>query len=292
MDPAIHDELETVYARLRDGGYLSALDALSRLLPSGDDRAVTRAIDIFLDEFFRHDHSESPLEAQILEKLLLLDRSGRIELDEERREEVVLRLVRMHDSEPDLAVSYARFLPDHPSCRTILEEAGPAASSRLSAAGASVAVHRIGSAGRDPEREPVTGRLDGLRSLYRSDLERRFHLAVMEVFPHFLAVPNVALQAIVHFESIRHRLTDSERAYFFKGMIDVVVFDPQRELHPNYLFELDSPYHDDPKARERDEMKNRIVEAAGARLYRLRPADRKAEPAVFVAALRRITRQD
>lgn len=288
MESAIQVELEEVYARLKAGGYLPALQALGRLLPSDDDRTVGRAVDVFLDEFFRHDHAGSPHEGQILEKLLLMDRSGRIDLDAARREDIVLRLVRMHEAEPVLAASYARFLPDHPLCRSILEASGPAETSRLSAAGAPVAVQRIG------RRPPVdeSDLPDGLRSLYRSDMERRFHRAVVEVFPHFLAVPNAALQTVVEFEFVRHRLTEAERAYFFRALVDVVVIDPQRDMRPVYLFELDSPFHDDPGTKERDDMKDRIVEAAGARLYRIRPADVRSGPAVFTAALRRITSQD
>lgn len=293
MESAIHVELEAIYTRLKDGGFLSALEALGRLLPSGEDRAVSRAVDTYLKEFFRHDHADSPHEAQILEKLLL-DRSERIELGDTRREEVILRLVRMHESEPELAASYARFQPDHPVCRNILEVAGPAASARVTAAGAPVSVERVGGSSKpSPDSvRPDEARPVALRSLYRSDLERRFHRAVVEVFPHFLAVPNAAVQAVVDFEAVKDHLTEQERTYFFRALIDVVVFDPQREMRPVYLFEVDSPYHDDADAKHRDEMKNRIIDLAGARLYRLRPADHRSDPAVFAAAIRRITREE
>ena len=288
MESAIHIELEQVYDRLKAGDYLAALDSLARLLPSDDDIAVSRAVHVFIDEFFRHRQDGSPHEAQILEKLLLLDQSDRVELTPERREEVVLRLVRMHEAEPDLAVSYARFMPEHPVCSSILENAGPAVSDRLTAAGAPVSIHRIGRGHHETEASWP----DGLRSLYRSEVERRFHRATVEVFPHFLSIPNVALQTVVDFEAVQERLTDMERSYFFRALIDVVVFDPLRDMRPVHLFELDSPFHDDPNARERDAMKNRIIEAAGAVLYRIRPADVRAEPAVFSAVLRRITRLD
>ena len=286
MEPAVQTRLEEVYAHLQSGGFLAALDLLGRLLPSSGDEAVTRAADVFLDEFFRTDHAGSPHEAQILEKLLLLDRAGRILLQESRREDVVLRLVRMHESEPDLALSFARFMPEHPVCRALIEDRGPAESSRLTAPGAPVAVHRVGS----NEDAAAADRRDGLRSLFRSEAERRFHRAVVEVFPHFLAVPNAALQALIEFEAVKDALTEEERAYFFRALVDVAVFDPNRDMRPVYLFELDSPFHDDPAAAARDAMKDRIVKAAGSRLYRIRPADARAEIQVFTATLRRITR--
>lgn len=290
MESAIQLEIEEVYARLKAGAFLPALEALGRLLPSDDDPAVGRAVGVFLDEFFRGEHSGSPHEAQVLEKLLLLDRSDRIDLVLEQRQDVVLRLVRMHESEPELAVSYARFLPDHPLCRSLIDEAGPARVDRMTAAGAPVAVHRVGVPERPPDAAQVDGPPDALRSLYRSDIERRFHHAAVEVFPHYLVVPNVALHSVVDFEAIRHRLSEDERTYFFRALVDVVVFDPVRDLRPVYLFELDSPFHDDTDAERRDAMKDRIVEAAGASLYRIRPSDARVDRAVFKAAIRRITR--
>ena len=95
-------------------------------------------------------------------------------------------------------------------------------------------------------------------------------MAVRDVFPMFMAYPNVALSTLIDFDKIQSVLSSDERNYFFTAVVDCVVFDQHKEYTPIYFFELDSSTHDNESQRKRDKMKDNILAAAGQRLYRIR----------------------
>ncbi|MEA1989458.1 MAG: DUF2726 domain-containing protein [Pseudomonadota bacterium] len=107
--------------------------------------------------------------------------------------------------------------------------------------------------------------------LFKSAQERNFFKALQSVYPTYLPYPNVALNSVVDFEQIKEKLTYEEREYFFKALIDFVVFHPGENYIPLYFFELDSSFHDTKEAKARDDMKNSICKAASVNLIRLRP---------------------
>lgn len=114
---------------------------------------------------------------------------------------------------------------------------------------------------------------DGIRKtikLFKSPQEQFFFEAIREAFPTYHPYPNVALSSIINFSLIKAQLTQEERDYFFKAIIDSVVFDSSNEYEPKFFFELDSKYHDNEKARANDKMKDRIFEVANAKLIRIR----------------------
>ncbi|MBO1923281.1 DUF2726 domain-containing protein [Thiomicrorhabdus sp. 6S3-12] len=106
--------------------------------------------------------------------------------------------------------------------------------------------------------------------LFKSQQEKNFFQAVKNVFPSFFPYPNVALNAILDFNLIKNELSLNEREYFFRGMVDCVIFDPAKEYFPIKFFELDSVFHDNEKAKERDEMKDSIFRKSNVKLYRIR----------------------
>jgi hypothetical protein len=80
----------------------------------------------------------------------------------------------------------------------------------------------------------------------------------------------VALSNIFDKESIFKSLTPEQRDYYFKGVVDFVVYDPADAHKPKYFFEVDSFYHDQQDAIIRDRKKNGIFDAASIKLYRIR----------------------
>ena len=123
-------------------------------------------------------------------------------------------------------------------------------------------------------------------SLFKSDQEATFFHAVRIVFQTYTPYPNVALSSLIDFEAIRHRLSSEERDYFFKSIVDCVLFDPHDDYRPVYFFELDSGHHDAPDQQAKDACKDRIVAAAGHRLYRIRPQVHPVTTDDFMATLR------
>lgn len=106
--------------------------------------------------------------------------------------------------------------------------------------------------------------------LFKSKQEENFFHALRDAFPHYLPYPNVAMSCVVDLNAIREELTASERDYFFKAVIDFVLYDPLSGHEPLHFFELDSQYHDSEKARINDNLKNSIFNAAGIKLIRIR----------------------
>jgi hypothetical protein len=106
--------------------------------------------------------------------------------------------------------------------------------------------------------------------LFKSPQEQIFFNALREAFPHYLPYPNVAMSCVVDLNAIRESLSYEEKEYFFKAVIDFVLYDPMSGHEPLHFFELDSKFHDSEKAKRNDTLKNAIFSAAGIKLIRIR----------------------
>ncbi len=122
-------------------------------------------------------------------------------------------------------------------------------------------------------------------SLFKSKQEEQFFYAVRQVFPSFAVHPNVALSALVDFQAIQGRLSGEEAAYFFRAVVDCVVFDQHKRYVPVYFFELDSVYHEQADQQHRDHMKDRIISLAGKTVQRIRVDDNPSVDA-YIRVLR------
>jgi hypothetical protein len=116
----------------------------------------------------------------------------------------------------------------------------------------------------------VTPRLDWLAPLFKSSQELEFYQALKGLYPNYFIYPNVALSNIFNFDSIGEVISSKQQDYFFKAVIDFVVYDPTDFHVPKYFFEVDSHYHDNPKAKIKDQMKNDIFLSANIPLHRIR----------------------
>jgi hypothetical protein len=105
--------------------------------------------------------------------------------------------------------------------------------------------------------------------LFKSKQESEFFKAVVACFPNYQTYPNVAVSCLVDFDSIKSEITGQQRDYFFKSIVDCVVFDV-RTYMPKYFFEIDSVYHDAPAQKEKDATKDRFFSLCGEKLYRIR----------------------
>jgi len=106
--------------------------------------------------------------------------------------------------------------------------------------------------------------------LFKSRQEEHFFEAVRNVFPTYNPYPNVALSSILDFEAIKDQLTPRQREFFFRAVVDSVVFDARSSFKPKFFIELDSIHHDNARAVENDAMKDAIFKAANVQLIRVR----------------------
>ena len=113
-------------------------------------------------------------------------------------------------------------------------------------------------------------RRDFSTSLFKSKQEYVFYRAVREVFQTYMVFPNVAMNAVIDWNSIKSNLNKQENSYFFKGLIDCVVIDQENDYKPIKFIELDSIYHDNKKQIEKDKMKDKIIGCSGHKLFRIR----------------------
>jgi hypothetical protein len=109
-----------------------------------------------------------------------------------------------------------------------------------------------------------------LSPLFKSEQEHLFYKALQSVFPTFMIYPNVVISNIFDFGQIKDHLTNDQQTFYFKGVIDFVVYDADGLQDPLYFFELDSAFHDTEDAKRRDGLKDGIFAAANIPLHRIR----------------------
>lgn len=113
-------------------------------------------------------------------------------------------------------------------------------------------------------------------NLFKSKQEYEFFYAISDKYPNYFTYPNVALSCIINFDEIKNELDSNESNYFFKAIIDCVVFkSDNNNFEPMYFFELDSIFHDDEKQIKKDKIKDKILSLAGVNLFRIRAKSSK-----------------
>lgn len=184
-------------------------------------------------------------------------------------------LVRFFKIDYKKAADYAMHYPQHPECQAAIDRFKQAQEKFRTTSGARTTVVA--------PSKPLS---DATCSLFKSAQEQAFFGAVRDVFPSHLAYPNVALSTVIDWKLIESRLGKKEQGFFFRGIIDCVVFDQANNYRPVYFFEIDSDYHDRNDAIQRDQTKERIINAAGRTLIRIRPDRSPDKREAFVTAIR------
>ena len=272
---------ETIYQLLHEQQWAALLDVVHRHHDAiAADVLLTRAAETFVDTFFDHLAAADPASfAEALEKLFLLHVGTFYRLPEARFEQVVEALVTLHADRPEAALGYARYCPENAQCAEVLLQHAPWEPELVPHSQEAVLELAV---------SPPLSDTDATISLFKSQQEVEFFLAVREVFATYFAYPNVALSCLVDYERIQEQLTGEERQYFFRGVVDCVVFDQHDGYRPLFFFELDSALHDTDAQRAKDRHKERILALAGQRLHRIRKRVPDAGRPEFVALLKEL----
>lgn len=227
------------------------------------DPYIGRVTELFEMEFFGY-IAKLPANERLMK---MRDISLIVELDRNSFAEsfvnsvIDARLIALKESGDKSLANYASTYFDRPLAKRMLEEIRCQFPEQL--AEARQAATKIDVVSKK-ESEAKTIRL------FKSRQEENFYSALKESFPQYLIYPNVAVSCVIDLNRIRKDLTAAEIDYYFKSILDFVLFDPLNNYEPIYFFELDSKFHDSDSARRNDGMKNAICRAAGVKLVRLR----------------------
>jgi hypothetical protein len=239
------------------------LHAYYTVIPS--DSLLEPAFKIFeseliknFDEFKKDERFEKNLK-----NLYLIHSAKYYSFSDTTANKLIVELAKLYDKKGDIeqAYYYAAKFPQDSLCASIIE--------RYLQTLPKVVAHSQSQKIHVTENKNVSATNHTI-SLFKSQQEHDFFMAVRDVFPMYMVYPNVALSTLINFDEIQANLSSDEKNYFFTAVVDSVVFDQHKEYIPIYFFELDSSTHDNEGQRKRDKMKDNILATAGQRLYRIR----------------------
>ncbi len=251
------------------------------------DSIIQHAIETCETEFFKELETEDNKEMHInnLESFYVLHKERKHILSEEKFRVVVVELVKLwRNKDLKQAFSRAKHFPNDDFCQEVIKEYTDSIPKQV--------LHSQNQVIQVTENKNIS-ESDGRRTLFKSRQEREFFAAVREVFVMFTVYPNVSLSSILDFNSIKKFLSSSEKDFYFKGIVDCVVFDHHQELYePKFFYELDSIYHDTPEQQQKDKYKDNIFSAAGQKLFRIRRIGKNQNKGDFIELIRDITEKE
>ncbi len=237
---------EDIYQFLAKGEWASLLSFVWQnpsLIES--DPIIKHAVATCETEFFSNLERETDKEKLVntLETFHLLHTGRKYHLAEDKFRIVIVELVKLwRDKNLEQAYLRAKNFPDDELCRAIIKEYEDSLPKQV--------LHSQSRIIQVTENKNILN-ADGRRTLFKSKQEREFFDAVRDVFPMFTVYPNVALSSIIEFKLVKDNLSSAEKDYFFKSVIDCVVFEHHHELYqPKFFYELDSIYHDNPEQKQ------------------------------------------
>jgi hypothetical protein len=197
-----------------------------------------------------------------IEQFLLLHSAKCIELKAEQIEAIKIAIVNAKGNNVGYAYNYAKEYPENEICKIVIIEYEKLLPKKTD--------HSQINLVTVIENKSVEENNDFRKSLFNSNQEVEFYLALKRVFDTYQVYPNVALSSVLNFDLIKDRLTSSERDFFLKSSIDFAVLEPFRNYLPIYFFEVDSIWHDTEKQIIKDNIKDKIFSISGQKLYRIR----------------------
>jgi len=249
------------------------------------DAMILAALEIMENEFVRLSKSgiENPEFWDTLQMLHVFHPKT-FELKPENFKSITLILAeRSKTTNPNLSMRCAKLFPDEEISKEIL---------KLNAETETQEIEHDNQEFIKLTHNPILENIDARTSLFKSEEERKLFLAMRQIFDTYFVYPNVAMSNVINIDMISNKLTQQEKTYFYKSVIDFVVFDQLKGYQPIYFIELDSVWHDLYKVEENDKMKDRIFSIAGLKLIRIRHRlDRPIEEDIFIELINEVRNQ-
>lgn len=228
-----------------------------------EDPMIGYSIKIFYDVFLQ-EVEKSPLDnldaKSILDTLYLLHMGKFFTANDKHFEKIISEIIKREINE-DRKYEYATTHISYKVCYDYVEQYKLTHSSKI---------QHSQEASATISANPKTDEYDYRISLLKSKQECDFFEALRDVFPTFQIYPNVATSCLLNWSLLQEYLNTDEKEYFFKSIVDFVVFDQINGYLPKYFFELDSIYHDSDKQKRKDKLKDSIFQKAGVQIYRIR----------------------
>jgi len=209
----------------------------------------------------------------------------KFQLKESDFEKLIEKIVNEYyqDGKLENAFKYATEYPKNERCKKIIEEYE---TEQLKT------IHHSQSNKITLKKNDEISKIDNTTSLFKSKQEYRFYRAVREVFQSFMVFPNVGINTVINFDTIKNELSQEERRFYFMGLIDCVVIDQENDYKPIKFVELDSITHDNKKQQNNDRMKDKIIGLAGHKLYRIRRDSKEITENEFISLIRENIKED
>lgn len=214
-----------------------------------------------------------------LEMLWIIDQGKYYKLKESDHKKLVCQIVRRKRNKLGEAYNYAKFYPEEVICKSVIEEYEKVAPKVVE----HTQTHRISVT----ERKEVAN-VDYTTNLFKSVQETEFFYALKRTYDSYQIYPNVAISCLLNLQLLEDELTYEEKDYYFKGIVDFVVFDQAEGFKPIHFFELDSVFHDTDQRKKKDSLKDSIFSKAGVNIIRIRKQDKSVNEQEFIKLIREL----
>jgi hypothetical protein len=220
----------------------------------------------------------------VLETIFALDKGRVYVLSDHTLTQVVAKLAKVYEQQGSRqeAYNFAKMRPSDPICAAIIKSYEESNSILVEHS-------QIRKIQVTTNEKIISPNIDYTRSLFGTSLqEKYFYDACRDRFPSHIIYPNVALKVVIETKKIESKLSQKELDFFYKAIIDCVIFDQDNNYKPIYFFELDSRLHDTPEARQKDKWKDKIFGIAGHKLYRIRRIAKHQGKDEFIQVIKEI----
>jgi hypothetical protein len=276
---------ETIYAWLHDKKY----EALREFLFRGKDKikndvmlsAATKVVELELVRLSNDQENDAEFWHTV--EMLHNFHPKHYEMQPDNFKNLTLILANHHKKNLKISIRFAQMFPEDEISKEII---------KLHAETETQIIEHERQEYIKITHNPIPINIKASTPLFKSKEEQKLYLALRRVFDTYIVYPNVATSNIISFEAIGAQLTPKEREYFYKSIIDFVVFDQLGGYEPIYFIELDSVWHDLDKIEEKDKTKDRIFSLAGLKLIRIRHmANREIDEKTYLELIEDIRRQ-
>ena len=276
-------DVEKMFQLVQAKNWLGFLDLLyTHKSEIKNNILVKNAIEVFLSEYFSSvTPPYSDADIKINEKISLFHRVYAIP-DIYIQKSVGILLIAYNQKDNLKAYSFAVSNKEHPYSQEIID--------KYIKERPILVTHNRSESIKVTKNQPLESR-DFTIPLFKSEQEYNFFQAVVASYPNYHTYPNVAVSCLIDYDKIKEALSDRERNYFFKAIVDCVVFDSRNKYVPKYFFEVDSSYHDSNEQKEKDKWKDNFFTLAGKKLYRVRPLQKIVDDKIFIELIRTVVEQ-
>lgn len=243
------------------------------------DSVLKMAADTFVSEFLsKVEAIPNDTQALItLETLYQIDKLNFYKLESFNHKKLIIEIVKRKENKIEEAAKYAKYYPDEESCKKALKKHEDSKPKKIN--------HTQTESISVTETRDVSN-VDFTINLFKSNQEIEFFYALKRTFDSYQIYPNVAISCLLDWGALKDLLSKDEKSFFFKGIVDFVVFDQADGFKPLHFFELDSIYHDEAEAKLRDHLKNSIFAKSGVKIIRIRKQTKNVTEPEFIRLIR------